>query len=161
MNVSQYNIPLRNQILKTYSSGKYGRTLYGKENGKISERISKKGGGVLITISREAKEFYAKARQVAYQHGTPIQKKTNASKSVFEKVNSERETSDIRKTEKRKENVVVNFDEYFDSVEKYGYVISGNISETQEEEKSPSEKLLETFEIEMRREPGRLVNALV
>ncbi len=171
MNVGQFNIPLKTQIQKTYSVGKYAKTLHEKNSDDKNSTVSPKSRkGVIITISKEAKEFFSKAQQVKFQHLSPVGKKTSSFKSVFEKVNNDFEfvkferksKSKQAKERKQQKNYAYEFEHYL-TPEKVGFVVSGNIFQTEntEDKKSPAEKLLDIFELEQQKEPGGLVNVLV
>ncbi len=164
MNVGQLNIPLQIRIQQTYSVGKFSKTLYEKDSDSKFDVKPKTRGGVFISISKEAKEFFTKSQQIAYQHSSPISGKNDTFKSVFEKINNDSINSKPGKKGKKKGSVTdgLDFEDYLNP-EKFGYVISGNIfgSETEVVEKTPSEKLLEFFEPENNRPPGNLVNVLV
>ncbi len=163
MNISYFNIPFRNKVLSTYSVGKYAKTLYEKGSSN-SENVAKSRNGIIISISDDAKALFAKAKQVKYQHGTPIEKKKNATSSVFEKIDGNffrRKANSSRFSKKKATKPKFDFEHYI-SLEKMGFVISGiPDNESNQTEVEPSQKLKDLFEIESLREPGSLVNVLV
>jgi len=170
VNVGTNQISLQYQIEKTYSLGKFSKTLYEKNSDENSSVAPEKQNGVLITISGKAKELYEKIQQVHYRGNSPVAEKSETFNAVFEKSNKEEKKKKtgsfkekfIKEQQKKISEKLYEFDHYLNT-EKLGFVVSGNLYDTFQnaEEKSAAEKLADIFEIETLREPGSLVNVLV